>query len=182
MSKKGFTLIELLAVIIVLSMVTILIAPSIVGAIDSSRKKTMLSISSLAVLNAKAYISSNENFSAPITSGEVKLVTFEILGMKSTKTSYGATIDLVNSYVLIDNSSNYYVTLTTASGEKGIKNVLYTKLTKEFNIIIIFESDDTNNLGVPDVSAMTVPTTLQLDTTGNGKPGDITSSLIEIRN
>jgi len=181
MNKKGFTLIELLAIIVVLSMLTILVLPSLTGAVDNSKIDGTLSIASLATLKAKLYVSSNENFTIPDTAGQVKLLTFEELNVESTKTTFGADISASNSFVLVDSDSNYYVTITTAVGEKGIINVIDSKLTSDYNPVIIYESNNDYNRGLITVESLVVDTSeLSLDTTGDGIP-DTTALLIEKR-
>ena len=55
MKKKGFTLIELLAVIVILAIIALIIAPTISKVIDGAKK-------SAALESAREYVSSDEKY------------------------------------------------------------------------------------------------------------------------
>ena len=180
MKNKGFTLIELLTVIIILSFILILAVPKVIGVLDSVKDESFKSLAHIAVGNAKAYVSINQNFEAPSEADKVKLITFTELEIEYDKTSYESAINLDNSYVLIDENSKYYVTITTDVDEKGIKHLISTEIDSDTLPIITFTSS--GDLSVPDVSSYTLEgTDLNLDTDGDGLLDDKVVKIVEIR-
>ena len=75
MKKTGFTLIELLAVLVLIAIVALLIAPNIIKTIDNSRKKTFIADVS-GVVEAANNDSAKENFQVSV---------YEINGMLLTR-------------------------------------------------------------------------------------------------
>lgn len=183
--KKAFTLIELIAVTVILGAIVLLAAPKAIDLLRSSKEESLRSLAEVIVGNAKIYVNTNDNFNPPATAGECKIITFSTLGVETQKTAFGDTINMSNSYVVFDNELNYYITITTEVGKRGLKNLSNTMLENDNLAIITFESDDTNNLAIPNVSNFSTTsgseTVLQLDTTGSGTM-DSTCKLVEIRN
>lgn len=171
MKKSGFTLIEIIAVLAVLALVSVIAIPKAIGTIAASRQESLTAMAKTAINTAKLYVSTDTDgtFVLP-EAGNAKYITFLTMGLDFDLTPYGDQIDKNNSYVFVNSTGDYYVTMTTTVNKKGLKNIKETALNSDYKVIK-FESDDNNHLGVPDVENTE---TLYLDNNGDGVLGDAT--------
>jgi len=164
MKKRGFTLIELIMVITVLAIISVIAVPRALGTIEASKKESLTAIAKSAISTAKLYISTSQTISLP-ESGNATLITFSNLDLNYNKTPYGDAIDSANSYVFVDSTGNYYVTIATSIGKKGLKNISEDAFKNDNYVVIRYESDDTNNLDLPVVGELI---NVNLDIDGDG--------------
>lgn len=126
MNKKGFTLIELLATITILSMIMVVAVPSIMSALDKSKRRTYVEDAKKMLTLAEYKFRSNTTIEEP--SG-TKANVFPLASMDLTDFSdgpEGGSYDLQSSYVVMikkNNTYNYYVTLVESYG--SVNNYKY---------------------------------------------------------
>lgn len=143
MNNKGYTLIELLAILVVLSLSSILIIGSSSKSLDNNKKQNFINNAINSVSKAKLYYNtktynSSEN-SVFYNCDTCKCITYRNLGYFNYQDPDNNYYDLDNSIVkicLVNSNFAYYVK-TSSKGNKprGIYNenndfVLITDLTK----------------------------------------------------
>ena len=82
-NKKGFTLVELLAVMVVLALILVLVAPNVLNSMNNSKKNAM-------VIYAKKMISTaKENVEAGKLSGDITSTSRSVCWLCSCWWNYG---------------------------------------------------------------------------------------------
>lgn len=103
MNKKAFTLIELLAVLVVLSIVTMIATPNVMKTVDSSKKEKFIIdareivLRSTYMYNEEEYRNNDNYFKKE--NGLSKIYLKDIQGVNLEKDSFGYTYDKENSFV-----------------------------------------------------------------------------------
>ena len=108
MKNKGFTLVELLAVIVVFALVVVIMVYSFGNVLSSTKSK-------ISDINRKNLIEAGETLGVYVTTWELTLEHYEILGINDNKTCSNAkevlktgvdinVIDLKNANLFIDNA------------------------------------------------------------------------------
>ena len=194
--KKGFTLIELLAVIVILSVITLITIPMITNVIEESKKKALVS-------SVEAVLDSTEYFTMSHETGVYEfLFDEEHKGstIKGEKLDYRGTIDGEgklyldkegNTSICISNN-NYYVYKNYNSGivvgNKKTGNCIigFDALTNKYvamldngtgNVSNIYSKDEVNNL--VDAKATELDTKIASNTT---EITSIKSNIEELQN
>lgn len=120
MNKKGFTLIELLATITILAMIMIVAVPSIMSALDKSKRRTYVEDAKKMLTLAEYKYRANTTIESP--SGNNAII-FPLSSMDLTDFSdgpEGGSYDIQNSYVVMISNNNtyeYYATLVEKYGD-----------------------------------------------------------------
>ena len=192
MKEKGFTLIELLAVIVILSVITLITIPMITNVIEESKRKALVS-------SVEAVLDSTEYFTMSHDTGVYEfLFDKEHQGstIKGEKLEYKGNIDGEgklyldkegNTSVCISNDT-YYVYKNYNSGiivgerRKDNCNIEYDALTNKYvafleskgNVSNVYSKDEINNL--IDNLANTYATKEELSTMGNNLSSMITAN------
>ena len=192
MKEKGFTLIELLAVIVILSVVTLITIPMITNVIEESKKKALASSVEGLVESANLYAIENDGVYEFLFDKEHKGST-----KKGESLDYRGTIDGEgklyldkegNVSVCISNDT-YYVYKNYNSGiivgDKKTGNCIigFDALTNKYvamldngtgNVSNVYSKDEINNL--IDNLANTYATKEELSTMGNNLSSMITAN------
>ena len=191
MKEKGFTLIELLAVIVILSVVTLITVPMITNVIEESKKKALASSVEGLVESANLYAIEKDGVYEFLFDEEHKGST-----LKGESLDYRGAIDGEgklyldregNVSVCISNDT-YYVYKNYNSGiivgerRKDNCNIEYDALTNKYvafleskgNVSNVYSKDEINNL--IDNLANTYATKEELSTMGNNLSSMITAN------
>ena len=195
MKRKGFTLIELLAVIVILSVITLITVPMITNVIEESKKKALASSVEGLVESANLYAIENDGVYEFLFDEEHKGST-----LKGESLDYRGAIDGEgklyldregNVSVCISNDT-YYVYKNYNSGiivgerRKDNCNIEYDALTNKYvafleskgNVSNVYSKDEINNL--IDNLANTYATKEELSTMGNNLSSMITANQASI--
>lgn len=112
MNEKGFTLVEVLAIIILISILTILITPNLLKLRNKVDKKRLEEVNNIIISKAKYYVSSNE------LKDEIKSV--------SSGSKYVITLsDLKENNYLEEDFSDVYVTPSNIIITVQYNNAIY---------------------------------------------------------
>ena len=191
MKEKGFTLIELLAVIVILSVITLITVPMITNVIEESKKKALASSVEGLVESANLYAIEKDGVYEFLFDEEHKGST-----LKGESLDYRGAIDGEgklyldregNVSVCISNDT-YYVYKNYNSGiivgerRKDNCNIEYDALTNKYvafleskgNVSNVYSKDEINNL--IDNLANTYATKEELSTMGNNLSSMITAN------
>lgn len=115
--NKGFTLIELLAVIIVLSVISLIATPSVLSTIERSKKATFIRSAEGLLESSKLYYMNSQLFSAPnlITfncDSETKKCVSDILDKNGKKLAIDMSGSVGDGEVTIDDSGDISFKIT----------------------------------------------------------------------
>lgn len=112
MNKKGFTLVEVLAIIILISLLTILITPNLLKLRNKVDKKRIEEVNNIIINKAKYYVSLND------LKGEIKEV--------SSGSKYAITLsDLKENNYLEEDFSDVYENTSNIIITVEYKNAVY---------------------------------------------------------
>lgn len=112
MKKRGFTLVELLAVLVLIAAISLIIFPSIINYINSSKGDISAVTKELIISSIKLYVSDNEKI-FPKYEGNSYCTTLETLADKNyidkpfVDSATGKELDLNNTYAKISYVYNY---------------------------------------------------------------------------
>lgn len=116
MNKKGFTLIELLAVLVILSVVTMIAAPNIMKTQDSSKRK-------LYVIDAKTFVTA-----ASYMYAQNKYLNDENYFVKNSENSYTISLDKLDNVTINKDPYDYpydlknsIITFTEPASDSGFE-------------------------------------------------------------
>lgn len=103
MKRNGFTLVELIAVLVILSMLSLLAAPNIISLMQSSKSKSFVSEAEELVSTATYMYKTESNRSKNIFVGNdingYKIYMKSLNGNVPTEDPYGYKYDLESSYI-----------------------------------------------------------------------------------
>lgn len=99
MKKNGFTLVELIAVIVIISIISMLAAPNIVDLMQRSKDGSFISEVDQLVSQARYMYKNNNTRPDPEEDGSVKIYMSNLTGDVPTSDPYGYDYDMTNSYV-----------------------------------------------------------------------------------
>ena len=162
--KKGFTLIELLAVIVILSVITLITVPMITNVIEESKKKTLVSSVEGLVESANLYAIENDGVYEFLFDQEHQGSTIkgESLDYRGTIDGEGKLyLDKEGNVSVCISNDNYYVYKNYNSGiivgDKKTGNCIigFDALTNKYvamldngtgNVSNVYSKDEVNNL------------------------------------
>ena len=79
MNKKGFTLAELLGVIVIISLLVILVMPSIINKLSNNKSEVNTSLNELIYKASDTYISENKDLFTPVNGGKKYCISLRTL-------------------------------------------------------------------------------------------------------
>ena len=121
MKKRGFTLVEMLAVLVLIAIISLIVFPSIINYINSTKGDISAATKELIIGNAKLYVSDNET-TFPLNEGYSYCTTLRVLADKNyldtpfVDSTTGKEVDLDNTYVKVSYVYDY---------DLGINNYTY---------------------------------------------------------
>ena len=128
--KKGFTLVELLAVMVVLSLILVLVAPNVLNSMNNSKKNAMVIYAKKMISTAKENVEGGK-LSGDITSSNIASTKYMIKGTLATDQDQyvgcvvvGGTMNSTTYTInIVDKGNGLSITGQGLNGLKSTANV-----------------------------------------------------------